>query len=203
MRQYRKGVGFVMHEARHFTSLDRNQKARIIHSVETYERLTKAKGRRNGEIGIPATIILRVLLNGFHNAGSGRCCPSYEAIRKRTGFCRATIAKALAGLEKLGVLVITRRLVRVRSPSGEVVVRNGSNLYGFRELPRFVPIAMPAAKPRFFPKVYRMRTNHIAIDQSAAEPMLERALRWECDVKFGSGINDWRSRARATMTIGR
>ncbi len=132
MRQYRKGVGFVMDEARHFTPLDRNQKARIIHVVETFERTTKAKGRRNGDIGIPATIILRMLLNGFHNARSGRCCPSYETIRKRTGFCRATIAKALAALERLGVLVITRRLVRVRSAIGEVVVRNGSNLYGFQ-----------------------------------------------------------------------
>jgi hypothetical protein len=58
-----------------------------------------------------------VLLLTFHNGGSGQCNPSYAALQERTGYCRATIAKALQILEAMKVLTITRRLVRVRDVS--------------------------------------------------------------------------------------
>jgi hypothetical protein len=44
----------------------------------------------------------------------GRLDPSYAHLQRLTGFARATIAKALHALEALGLLRITRRIVRRR-----------------------------------------------------------------------------------------
>lgn len=56
--------------------------------------------------------MLRALIFGFLNRATGALYPSYDAIQRRTGFCRSSIAHALARLERCGLLTITRRLCR-------------------------------------------------------------------------------------------
>jgi hypothetical protein len=53
-------------------SLDRNEKARLLHRARALMRATE-KGRHYGVVTAKAYA-------GFHNAKSGRCFPSYDAI---------------------------------------------------------------------------------------------------------------------------
>ena len=101
MRRHRGRIGFVMDEARHYTHLDRNHKARLLHIVEIYQRASKARGCRNGLVTQPGLIVLRCLLLQFHSLGIGRCNPTYDSIQARTGLCRQSIAKGLAILERI------------------------------------------------------------------------------------------------------
>ena len=84
--------------------LDRNQKARIA----AYARAWSARNRRPRQHKGPITRafleVLQALLWGFHNARSGICFPSYEAIATRAGCARSTVAEALRVLDWAGVL---------------------------------------------------------------------------------------------------
>ena len=93
------------------------------------------------------------LLWGFHNAHTGRCFPSYEAIADRADCARSTVAEALKVLELAGVLSwqhrIARALVRQRDLFGRwsnrwTVIRT-SNAYVFSD-PQRPPDGVPAAK---------------------------------------------------------
>jgi hypothetical protein len=87
--------------------------------------------------------VLRTLLFGFMNAKSGRCDPSYSDPEARTGFCRDTIAKCIKALEASGLLVVTRRMVRV--VIGRVLApRQISNAYAFGE-PKIAAAPVSAA----------------------------------------------------------
>jgi len=44
-----------------------------------------------------------VLLWAFHNARSGLCFPSYEAIAEAAGCARSTVAEAIKALEDAGI----------------------------------------------------------------------------------------------------
>lgn len=194
-RQYRRGVGFVLDPRAKSTKLDRNAKVRLLVAVEIMERTTKAKGRRNGWVSVPGLTILRTLLLRFHNASTGLCCPSLDTLQAATGLCRQTIITALRRLEAVGVLVITRRIVRLWQGCGRAVVRQGSNLYAFRDLPAQVAIRSAPSRGRF-PRVHGVGANQ------------NRALKpkpvWMQEGVFeGSGTpvdQDWRHRARALIT---
>jgi DNA-binding transcriptional regulator YhcF (GntR family) len=54
---------------------------------------------------------------GFHNAKSGLCFPSYEAIADAAGCARSTVAEAIRTLEDAGLLTWCNRLKRVRERS--------------------------------------------------------------------------------------
>ena len=112
-----------------FTPIDRNQRVRIIIAAETLERRTKGKGQKSRVLKQSGLTVLRCLLFVFCAIPTGHCCPSYKAIREKTGYCEATIAGALQRLETSGLLRITRRLVR--TPLG---ARQTTNAYAFREL---------------------------------------------------------------------
>jgi helix-turn-helix protein len=58
--------------------------------------------------------VLDALLWGFHNAATGRCFPSYEAIMQRAGVARSTVYEAIHALERAGVLTWVNRIKRVR-----------------------------------------------------------------------------------------
>jgi len=195
---YRRGVHFIKDIGQHSSLLDRNQKARLLHALEAFERASKRAGCQNGVITRPALAVMRVLLLRFHNAGSGHCFPSYEALQKATGFCRATIAKSLRILEAVGVLKITRRLLRVRDGAGRLHCQQGSNLYAFAELPRiaFLPRSEAKPRPRFGLRVHAMGRNHNPTAKIDAEEVDEVALRREIAEKLASQPQDWRSRAR-------
>lgn len=128
MKSFRRNAEYVA-DSYAFKSIDRNQRVRIIMAAEALERRTKAKGRKSGLLGQSALRVLRSLLFDFCNIPTGRCCPSYEAIRERTGFCNTTISKALTRLESSGLLRITRRIIR--TPMG---ARQTTNAYSFNEV---------------------------------------------------------------------
>lgn len=207
MRRYRKGVGFVMDELAHYSRIDRNAKARLLHACEVLERSTKAPGRRNGALGLHTLAVLRCLLLRFHNAGNGRCCPSYQSMQEATGFCRQTIARAISRLEAVGVLVVTRRLVReLCHSSGRLVVRQGCNLYAFRNSfrkvwPKHLKVwpKLRQNSARTFPKsprVYGVGANHgkiIKTDETRAD--IAGVFRERVPVDAC-----WRTKARAMFT---
>jgi hypothetical protein len=64
--------------------LDRNAKARIMMLVRALERPTE-KGKHYGKLTAKALDVLCALLWGFHNAESGKCFLSYEAIAEAAG----------------------------------------------------------------------------------------------------------------------
>lgn len=204
MRRYRKGTGFVTNETRCFTNIDRNLKVRLLHKVECLERKTKVVGRRNGAVTQPGLLVYKALLLKFHNLKDGRCCPTYSTLQKATGLCRQSIARAIAILERLGLLFITRRLVRGVDVFGNITVRQGSNLYGFSEEVPKCSHATGRPLPRAFPqpRVYDVGGNYRteSFNKRKLPFWLNRVgFRGEQDSKFGSGHEQWRERARAVL----
>lgn len=161
MARYRHAASFVADWREHCRPLDRNAKAKILALAESLERRTKAPGRRNGVLSLIGLRVLRVLLMGFHNHGNGLCCPSYRAIRDRTGLCQQSIANALARLEAAGVLVIVRRLVReavdrispiTGLPERYIGTVSTSSLYAFKVPAAYAAhLAIPRGKVAGFP----------------------------------------------------
>ena len=81
-----------------------------------------------------------------------------------TGLCRATIVARLKRLQRVGVLQIRRRWVRVRQ-NGIVGVRQGSNVYAFNVenlCPTSVRPTSDTLKSRgHFPRVYGVARNNV------------------------------------------
>ena len=130
MKRFRRNAEYAS-DSRAFQPIDRNQRVRITVAAEALERRTKAKGRKSGVLKQSGLRVLRCLLFDFCSVPTGRCCPSYEAIREKTGFCSATIAGALRRLEASGLLRITRRIIRT-----SLGARQTSNAYSFSEIAR-------------------------------------------------------------------
>jgi hypothetical protein len=125
----------------HAVPLDRNAKSRI----QTYARTWSARHCRPGQHKGPITRafldVLQALLWGFHNAHTGRCFPSYEAIAARAGCARSTVAEALKVLEWAGLLSWQHRITRIRERCRDLFGHDGwrwrvirtSNAYVFRD----------------------------------------------------------------------
>lgn len=138
MAHYRRGSMFVRDLREHSTPLDRNQAARILFLAERLDIKSKAKGARNGALGLTGLAVLRALLLRFQNRQNGLCMPSYTALQKATGLCRQTVARALSRLADAGIVAWTRRIVR-ENVGGIVVTRQSSNVYRMQE---------PSGEPR-------------------------------------------------------
>jgi hypothetical protein len=127
MKRFRRNAEYAT-DSRVFLPIDRNQRVRVIIAAEALERRTKGKGCKSGVLGQSGLRVLRSLLFDFCAIPTGRCCPSYEAIREMTGFCYSTISGALTRLEQSGLVRIVRRILR--TPLG---ARQTSNAYAFSE----------------------------------------------------------------------
>jgi hypothetical protein len=127
MKRFRRNAEYAS-DSLAFRPIDRNMRVRVIHAAETLERRTKGKGCKSGVLGQSGLRVLRCLLFDFCAIPTGRCCPSYAAIREKTGFCFSTIAKALKRLETSGLVRIIRRIIRTR-----LGARQTSNAYAFSE----------------------------------------------------------------------
>jgi hypothetical protein len=112
MKRFRRNAEYAS-DSLAFRPIDRNQRVRVIVAAEGLERRTKGKGCKSGVLGQSALRVLRSLLFDFCAIPTGRCCPSYEAIREMTGFCYATISGALRRLEESGLVHIVRRIIRL------------------------------------------------------------------------------------------
>src|SRR6476620_1363800 len=124
--------------------MSRNVKLRIMVLARVLMRPTEP-GKPYGAITAKHFAVLQALLWSFHNAASGLCFPSYEAIAEKAGCARSTVAEAIKALEKAGLLTwvhrIWRRYERVINLFGEGVhgqrsrVERTSNGYRFPEPP--------------------------------------------------------------------
>jgi Helix-turn-helix domain len=138
--------------------LDRNAKVRIMARARNLMRRTE-KGKHYGQVTAKALAVLEALLWGRHNAGTGRCFPSYETIAKDAGCARSTVAEAIKALEDAGILTWVNRLKRVREHCRDLFGNQGvvtrvwrtSNGYSFRDPnPGFVsPINGKSSKSEF------------------------------------------------------
>jgi hypothetical protein len=127
MKRFRRNAEYVP-DCLCFQPIDRNQRILIMRAAEALELRTKGKGCKSGVLMQSGLRVIHCLLFVFCAVPSGRCCPSYEAIREATGYCKNTISGALSRLETSGFLRITRRIIR--TPLG---ARQTSNAYAFRE----------------------------------------------------------------------
>jgi Helix-turn-helix domain len=93
--------------------LDRNAKVRVMMLARALSR-RQEKGKAYGEITAKALAVLQALLWRFHNAATGKCFPSYEAIAEAAGCARSTVYEAIRALEQVGVLSWVNRIKRVR-----------------------------------------------------------------------------------------
>jgi hypothetical protein len=93
--------------------LDRNTKARIMVRARALAHRT-VKGKAYGVLTAKYLAVLEALLWGFHNAASGFCFPSYEAIAEKAHCARSTVGEAIKALEQAGILTWCHRIRRVR-----------------------------------------------------------------------------------------
>jgi hypothetical protein len=105
--------------------LDRNAKVRILTLARALMKRTQP-GKHYGQITAKQFAILRTLLFDFHNAASGKCFPSYEAIQEKADCARSTVAEAIKALEGCGLLTWCNRLIRVREACQDLFGRWGT-----------------------------------------------------------------------------
>jgi hypothetical protein len=99
------------------------------------------KGRAYGEVTAKALAVLEALLWAFHNAKSGLCFPSYEAIAEAAHCARSTVAEAIHALEDAGILSWVHRIKRIREAAPDLFDGHGwrwrvirtSNAYAFTD----------------------------------------------------------------------
>lgn len=104
--------------------MDRNGKARLMARAKALMRATEA-GKHYGDITAKAYAVLQALAWTFHNAGTGACFPSYEAISEAAGCARSTVAEAIKALETAGLLTWQNRLKRVWEQCADLFGDNG------------------------------------------------------------------------------
>jgi hypothetical protein len=93
--------------------LDRNGKARVATFMRALMRRTEP-GKAYGELTAKAVAVGKALLYAFHNAATGLCFPSYEAIAAAADCARSTVAEGIVMLERAGVLTWVNRIERRR-----------------------------------------------------------------------------------------
>ena len=111
-----------------------------MHWARCLSRRTE-KGRAYGEVTAKALAVLEALLWAFHNATSGLCFPSYEAIAEAASCARSTVAEAIRALEDAGILSWVHRIKRVREAAPDLFDGHGwrwrvirtSNAYAFTD----------------------------------------------------------------------
>jgi hypothetical protein len=171
--------------------LDRNAKARVLAYAKAWGARHRQPGQHRGPITRAFLEVLEALLWGFHNARSGVCYPSYEAIAAKAECARSTVAEALKVLELAGVLTWAHRIARIQVRERDLfgkwasrwrVIRT-SNAYVFRD-PQQRPEGVPASKSE---NRSGTQNQEILIPVPAPAPdldsPLERAL-----ARFGAAI---------------
>ena len=121
--------------------LDREAKVRVMAYAKAWNARHRQPGQHRGPLTRATTEVLEALLWGFHNAHTGACFPSYEAIAAKAACCRDTVYEAIKVLKLAGVLTwvnrIVRERVRERDLFGQWVSRwrvlRTSNAYAFRD----------------------------------------------------------------------
>lgn len=120
--------------------MSRHAKVLLMKQARALMRPTDS-GKHWGKITAKHLDVFRALLWDFHNAKTGWCFPSYEAIAEKAVCARSTVHLAITALEDAGLLVWVHRIRRVyehvRNMFGDGVhgqrsrVERTSNAYSF------------------------------------------------------------------------
>src|SRR4029077_1544776 len=117
--------------------LDREAKVRVMAYAKAWNARHRLPGQHRGPLTRATGEVLEALLWGFHNAATGACFPSYEAIAAKAECCRDTVYEAIKALELAGVLAWVNRIVREPDLFGQWTWRwrviRTSNAYTFRD----------------------------------------------------------------------
>src|SRR3954453_1982821 len=132
--------------------LDREAKVRVIAYAKAWNARHRLPGQHRGPLTRATGEVLEALLWGFHNAASGACFPSYEAIAATAECCRDTVCEAVKALAFAGVLTWVNRIVRERVRERDLFgqwatrwrVLRTSNAYAFRD-PKPAMASRPAS----------------------------------------------------------
>jgi hypothetical protein len=111
-----------------FHPIPKKQALRLYHKARAFNRTAKRAGRYGGMLGSAALRVLESLIFDFLNYASGRLDPSYEAIARKTGLSRSTVAEALKLLKELRILHWLRRCVP-EWIEGRFTLRQETNAY--------------------------------------------------------------------------
>jgi hypothetical protein len=112
-----------------FEPLPKKEAARRWHKARRFDRQTHTPGKHGGVIGRPALAVLYVLLFDFLDHATGRLEPSYDAIARKAGVCRRSVAEALARLKMLGLLNWRRRCSEDKDELGRFRLKQETNAY--------------------------------------------------------------------------
>jgi hypothetical protein len=132
--------------------LDREAKVRIMARARALSHPTE-KGKHYGVLTAKFLAVLKSLLWDFHNAGTGRCFPSYETVAEKAHCNRDTVYEAIHALEAAGILTWVNRIARIREWGPDLfgralnrwrVIRT-SNAYTFSD-PKRRPLAVVSSK---------------------------------------------------------
>ena len=131
--------------------LDRNAKARILAYARAWGARHRQPGQHKGPITRAFLEVLEALLWGFHNARTGCCFPSYEAIAAKAECARSTVAEALKALEWAGVLTWQNRITHIVVRERDLFGRWASRRQVIRTSQRLrVPRSETRPSPRLF-----------------------------------------------------
>ena len=111
-----------------FAPLPKKQALKLYHKARAWNR-QKLAGRYGGSIGSAALRVLECLIFDFLNFASGRLDPGYEAIARKTGLGRSTVATALVRLKELGIITWIRRCAEDRDAAGRYMLCQETNAY--------------------------------------------------------------------------
>ena len=173
--------------------LDRNAKVRILAYARAWGARHCQPGQHRGPITRAFLECLQALLWGFHNAPTGRCFPSYEAIADKAQCARSTVYEALKVLELAGVLTWQNRIARIQVRERDLfgkwslrsrVIRT-SNAYVFRD-PQQRLAGVPASKSETLTGTLN-QDSYLLVPAPARDPNspLERAL-----LRFGAVLEE-------------
>lgn len=151
--------------------VDRNEKARILVRGRALLKRTK-KGKHYGSITAKAFSVLRVLLYGFHNAASGRCFPSYDAIAVAADCARSTVHAAITMLEAVGLITWHHRIKRVVEAGVERVLRS-SNAYRFLGIVTKSDL-LPGTPTKILPPVEKSQDSGLEASIERAEAAFKK-----------------------------
>lgn len=112
-----------------FTSMTRQQAAKIWHKARKWDHATHEHGKHGGIVGRSALAVLYALLYEFYNFRTGRLDPTIKTISERSGVAPRTVHKALNRLRELRILDWQRRCEHARSKTGQFLLRQLSNAY--------------------------------------------------------------------------
>lgn len=162
-------------EAGFWRPFDRRDVPRFMLAAERFERMTRQKGQRCGQLGSVALEVLRELLR-LVDYRTGRLDPAITTLCERIRRSRDAVVRGLARLRDAGFLDWVRRYVPTGNEGRGVQVQQTSNAYRLTLPPIAAKLLGRAAQPAPVPEDEQQRR---AEAQAARVAMIEALPLWE------------------------